>query len=75
MQPSPHAIDLPRWLVPIALNLWGDREVTWVDGRRMTEKQLGVSSGAYRNELSFQRFVQSRADRLRASGQAVDLWK
>ena len=34
-----------------------------------------VSSGAYRNEPSFQRFVQSRADRLRASGQSVDLWK
>ncbi|MBA3254180.1 MAG: thioredoxin fold domain-containing protein [Burkholderiaceae bacterium] len=64
-----------RWSVPIALNLWGDREVTWVGGRRMTEKQLGVSSGAYRNEPSFQRFVQSRADRLCASGQAVDLWK
>jgi thioredoxin-related protein len=27
--------------VAIALNLWGDREVTWVDGRRMTEKELG----------------------------------
>lgn len=27
--------------VPIALNLWGDREVTWVDGRRMPEKELG----------------------------------
>jgi thioredoxin-related protein len=24
----------------IALNLWGDREVTWVDGRVMSEKQL-----------------------------------
>ena len=22
--------------VPIALNLWGDREVTWIDGRRMS---------------------------------------
>ena len=96
MQPSPHAIQLPRWFVetfldfredvrdaraqgkrllvyfgqdgcpyckllvqttftetrvvdlvrrgfvPIALNLWGDREITWVDGRKMTEKQLGV---------------------------------
>ena len=96
MQPSPHAIDLPRWFtetffdfredirearsqgkrllvyfgqdgcpyckllmqttftetrvvdlvrrgfLPIALNLWGDREVTWVDGRKMTEKQLGA---------------------------------
>lgn len=27
--------------VPIALNLWGDREVTWVDCRRMSEKELG----------------------------------
>ncbi|MEY2689432.1 MAG: hypothetical protein RL375_3631, partial [Pseudomonadota bacterium] len=26
--------------VAIALNLWGDRETTWVDGRIMTEKQL-----------------------------------
>ncbi len=96
MQPSPHAIELPRWFVetfldfredvrearaqgkrllvyfgqdgcpyckllmqttftetrvvdlaqrgfvPIALNLWGDRDVIWVDGRKMTEKQLGV---------------------------------
>jgi len=28
-------------VVPIALNLWGDREVTWTDGRRMSEKELG----------------------------------
>ena len=96
MQPSPHAIELPRWFVetfldfredvrdaraqgkrllvyfgqdgcpyckllmdttftetrvadqirrgfvPIALNLWGDREITWIDGRKMTEKQLGA---------------------------------
>lgn len=26
--------------VAIALNLWGDREVTWVDGRAMPEKEL-----------------------------------
>ena len=25
----------------IALNIWGDREVTWVDGRRLSEKALG----------------------------------
>ena len=30
-----------RHFVAIALNLWGDREVTWIDGRRMTEKELG----------------------------------
>jgi thioredoxin-related protein len=26
--------------VAIALNIWGDRDVTWVDGRTMTEKEL-----------------------------------
>jgi thioredoxin-related protein len=29
-----------RHFTPIALNIWGDREVTWIDGRRMTEKAL-----------------------------------
>lgn len=29
-----------RHFVAIALNLWGDREVTWVDGRTMPEKEL-----------------------------------
>ena len=29
-----------RHFTPIALNLWGDREITWVDGRKMTEKEL-----------------------------------
>ncbi len=28
--------------LPVALNLWGDREVTWIDGRRMSEKELGA---------------------------------
>ena len=26
--------------VAVALNLWGDREVAWIDGRAMTEKEL-----------------------------------
>lgn len=30
-----------RHFVAIALNLWGDREVAWIDGRRMSEKALG----------------------------------
>jgi len=30
-----------RHFVAIALNLWGDREVVWLDGRRMSEKELG----------------------------------
>ncbi|TMG79563.1 MAG: thioredoxin [Betaproteobacteria bacterium] len=28
--------------VAIALNIWGDREATWTDGRRFSEKQLAV---------------------------------
>lgn len=29
-----------KHFVAIALNLWGDRELTWIDGRRMSEKEL-----------------------------------
>jgi thioredoxin-related protein len=96
-QPSPHAIDIPRWFaqsfldfredvaeatrdgkrllvyfgqdgcpyctrlmvanfsqreivaktqrhfVAVALNVWGDREVTWLDGRAMSEKEFARS--------------------------------
>jgi thioredoxin-related protein len=31
-----------RRFVSLALNIWGDREVTWTDGRAMTEKQLAA---------------------------------
>jgi thioredoxin-related protein len=34
-----------------------------------------VASGAYRSEPSFQRYLQARADRMRAEGKTVDLWK
>jgi CelD/BcsL family acetyltransferase involved in cellulose biosynthesis len=34
-----------------------------------------VSSGAYRKEPSFQRFIQTRAERLRDRGETVDLWR
>ena len=34
-----------------------------------------VASGAYRDEPSFQRYIQGRAERLRAQGTTVDLWK
>ena len=30
-----------RHFVAVALNLWGDREVTWLDGRTLPEKELG----------------------------------
>lgn len=28
--------------VPIAINIWGDREVTWTDGKTMSEKQFAA---------------------------------
>src|SRR5712691_7908291 len=28
--------------VAIALNIWGDREVTWTDGRKFSEKRLAA---------------------------------
>ena len=34
-----------------------------------------VASGAYREEPSFQRFIQKRAEAQRAAGRSVDLWK
>ena len=34
-----------------------------------------VASGAYRGEPSFQRYLQARADRMRAEGKSVDLWE
>jgi thioredoxin-related protein len=34
-----------------------------------------VASGAYRSEPQFQRFVQTRADKQRAAGRPVDLWR
>lgn len=34
-----------KHFVAIALNLWGDREVTWTDGLRMSEKELGRMLG------------------------------
>ncbi len=34
-----------------------------------------VSSGAYRREPSFQRFMKARAERMSREGRAVDLWK
>jgi thioredoxin-related protein len=32
-----------RHFVALALNIWGDREVTWTDGRTMSEKQLAAA--------------------------------
>jgi len=29
-----------KHFVAVALNIWGDREVRWIDGRRMSEKEL-----------------------------------
>jgi len=29
-----------RLLMPIAINIWGDRELTWLDGKTMSEKEF-----------------------------------
>jgi thioredoxin-related protein len=34
-----------------------------------------VSSGAYRKQPSFQRFLQAKAERMRERGQPVEIWK
>ncbi len=34
-----------------------------------------AASGAYKTEPSFQRFIEHRADKIRATGKTVDLWK
>jgi thioredoxin-related protein len=34
-----------------------------------------VSSGAYKTQPSFQRYLQTKAERMRERGEAVDLWK
>ena len=41
LQPEGHRRQDARALPPIAFNIWGDLEVTRIDGRRMTEKQFG----------------------------------
>lgn len=38
--PGPIATKTQRHFVAVALNIWGDAEVTWVDGRSFTEKTL-----------------------------------
>lgn len=43
--PGPIADKTQRHFVAIALNIWGDREVTWFDGRRTTEKALARTLG------------------------------
>ena len=107
----------------VQLNLWGDREVTDVDGEVTTEKKLArkyrvqftptlqffpktiaadnkkpghevevwrllgywkpfhflnsfvyVHTGGYDDEPNFQRWLQVRADYLRAQGKEVELW-
>jgi len=34
---------MKKGFVALALNIWGDREVTWSDGRAMSEKQLAAA--------------------------------
>jgi thioredoxin-related protein len=34
---------MQKGFVALALNIWGDREVTWTDGRALSEKQLAAA--------------------------------
>ncbi len=43
--PGATADTVQRHFVAIALNIWGDRELQWLDGRRTTEKALARSLG------------------------------
>ena len=38
-------------------------------------ERLSFRTGAYRTEPAYQRWLQARADRMRAAGKDVDLWK
>lgn len=98
----------------VRLALFSNEPVTTPDGKRMTAAQWGralkvaytpsivffdqkgvevfrieaylkpfhfassleyVASGAYREQPNFQRFIRARAERKRAQGETVDLWK
>jgi thioredoxin-related protein len=64
---------------PTAVFFDGGREVMRIDamlkGFHVQSVMDYVASGAYKEQPSFQRFIQARADRLREAGATVDLWK
>ena len=64
---------------PTAVFFDGGREVMRIDamlkGFHVQSVMDYVASGAYKQQPSFQRFIQARADRLREAGATVDLWK
>jgi thioredoxin-related protein len=57
----------------------GNREVFRLEGYLRPFHLIGafdyVAQGAYRTQPEFQRFLQDKAERLRAQGQVVDLWR
>ena len=57
----------------------GNREVFRFEGYLRPFHLIGafeyVAQGAYRTQPEFQRFLQSKAERLREQGQVVDLWR
>jgi thioredoxin-related protein len=65
--------------VPAAIFFDQGREVMRIDAMlkafHVQSVMDYVASGAYRAQPTFQRFIQSRAERLRERGIAVDLWK
>jgi thioredoxin-related protein len=57
----------------------GNREVFRIEGYQRPFHLAGsfeyVASGGYRSEPEFQRYLRAKAERLRAAGQPVDLWR
>jgi thioredoxin-related protein len=85
--PAGHTIRADAWARDLgiaytpAIVLFDDtgREIFRIDGYlrpfHLASALDYVASGAYRSEPSFQRYIQARAERARAAGEGVDLWK
>ncbi|HRI18083.1 MAG TPA: hypothetical protein PL196_06135 [Burkholderiaceae bacterium] len=57
----------------------GGREVFRIEGYQRPFHLAGsfeyVASGGYRTEPEFQRYLRAKAERMRAAGQPVELWR
>jgi thioredoxin-related protein len=76
---APQARDLRVAYTPTVILLDRGKEVFRIDSYVRPFHVAGaldyVASGAYRRDPSFQRFLQTRAERLRGPGKGIDLWK
>jgi len=85
--PAGRKLDASSWAGELKVNYTptvvffdaGNREVFRFEGYLRPFHLIGafeyVAQGAYRTQPEFQRFLQSKAERLREQGQVVDLWR